>query len=107
MNSNGSKQEYPKRGKKSLLTAKGRGPIKGDKGSRGNKSERLVSRMLLSPSGAVPPEQRAMGWYKLQEPTLDLPSSPRRATDGQPATVVDSGIASRGNIIHTRYKPSL
>ena len=107
MNVNGSKQEYPKRGKTSTLTSKGRGPIKGDKGSRGNKSERLVSRMLLSPSGAVPAEQRAMGWYKLEEPKLDFPTSPRRKVDGQPATVVDSGVASRGNIIHTRYKPGL
>lgn len=107
MNVNGSKQEYPKRGKTSSLVAKGRGPITGDKGSRGNHSERLSNRLLLSAQGAVPPEQRALGWYKPEEPKLDHPTSPRGKVDGQVSTVVDGGVASRGNVIHSRYKPSL
>ena len=88
--------EYPKTGGYSKVRS--RGDIKQ------NTNERLASRMMLSQSvGSVLPERRAMNDYALQPRDVEFPTNPRNGADGTSSKVVRSGIASRGNVIHSRY----
>ena len=88
----GSATAYPKRGMHTKVSHDEPG-----------KSERLVSRMMLCQNGPVPAERRAMGDYALQPRAAAFDKSPRNGTDDSRETVRKSGIASRGNVIHTRY----
>ena len=103
MSATGSPTTYAKRGARSRHVAVGRGPAKGVGLGAGNKSERLMDRMLLCTHCSVAPEMRAQGWYKVEAPSAEAPTNPRRKVDGMSNKSTQSGLASRGNVMHTRY----
>ena len=86
----GSSTHYPKR--------------KLSNATKGGAMERLGSRMLLATKvGPVDPLQRAMGDYALESRERDLVPSPDHNVQGVKNTTTESGLASRGNVIQTRY----
>ena len=74
---------------------------KGDNKPTG--AERLSSRMLYCTTGEVSPEQRATGNYALNPRQAKYDPSPKMKVDRKKAKVTTEGLASRGNVIHTRY----
>lgn len=99
MHKTGSQQEYPKNGKTTSLKPLTPGKPVG---------ERLANRMLLPQAVAgLSEEQRVLGNYAKEPRAPQFDKSPRNGTDGQKTVVTEGGLASRGNVIHGRYKPSL
>lgn len=102
MNKMGSQQFYPKAGK--FTRVKPKGENVGEK----DVDERLANRMLIATRvGPTPPERRALGHYgkEVREPVHE--KVPRGGTDNNKSVVTEGGLASRGNVIHGRYKPCL